>query len=217
MTNKRPQFTTPIGILSFPCAIKEADTKFADQGNPNDKGNFVARLVLPKSDAKTQKLLGELNEVYENHTREEAAKLQKGKKLKITEDSVPWTDEVDRETGEPTGNVILKTKLKARVVKKDKTFFDQRPKVFDAKGVLVKEVPNIGPGSKVRLSVSVNTYHTSIGCGMSLRLDAVQLLDLVERGGRDAKGYGFGEEDGFEAPAESPGFPAESGGEDGDY
>ena len=146
--------------------------------------------------------------------------MQKGKKLKVGDDSLPFTDELD-EDGKPTGNVILKTKLKSRVVKKDGTFFDQRPKVFDAKGVLISKVPQIGPGSTVRLSVSFNLYNTAIGAGLSLRLEAVQLLDLIEKGSRDAKGYGFGEEDGFEADDsdESP-FPAQSGAGDagsGDY
>ena len=197
---KRPTFTSPAGILAFPCYVREPDTKFADLANEHDKGNFVARLRLPKEAASTKKFLAELTSHWDQYIAEMQANLPKNKKLKIDEESLPWMDEVDRDSGEPTGNILLKAKLKARVVvQKTKKIFDQRVKVFDSKGRLINPVPNVGPGSTAKVAGAINLWTSPLRTGMSLYFEGLQLLDLVETGNRDAGSYGFGEEDGYVA------------------
>lgn len=207
--SKRQSFTSPVGVLGFPCAIAEPDATFADQTKPNDKGEYKARLVLPKESAEAKAFLAKLESVWEQYYNETCTQQGK-KKLKVDPENLPWADELDRDTDEPTGNIVFRFKLKARVEKKDGTFFDQRPKVFDAKGTLIREVPAIGPGSRCRIAGQVNCWYTS-KVGMSLWLEACQLIQLVERGGgKDAGGYGFGAEKGFTAEQEESMEPASS-------
>jgi len=59
----------------------------------------------------------------------------------------------------------------------------------------------VGRGSEIKVNFSFYEYmHKVHGAGVQLRLNAVQVKELVEwRDGKDADSYGFGEEDGFEA------------------
>ena len=70
-------------------------------------------------------------------------------------------------------------------------------KLFDAKGKPTKV--KVGGGSRIRVSAEINPYYTpTIGAGVSLRLKAVQIEELMQGG--DATSYGFDEiEDGFDA------------------
>lgn len=213
---KRPRFTTPKGKLGFPCSIHIPDTKFSDAKDPNDRGEYKARIILPLSEASTQEFLSSLQSQFDEHVEETKRTLKK-KKFNISDDNIPWAMEEDEETGEETGNVIIRTKLKARVVSKDgESFFDQRPKVFTPSGEVLtgEDIPAIGPGSTVKLAGQVNLWaNAAKGPGMSLWMTAVQLFDLVERGGsNDAEDYGFAVEEDSEALAN-----AEAEGSDGDY
>lgn len=193
---ERPKYLTPVGFLGWPCAIQEPDTKFADDKDPNDKGDYKARMVFSKEDPKAKAFLANLESIWEQFANEEQAKLGK-KKLKTDEESLPWADELDRETQEPTGNIVFRFKLRARVTKKDGTFFEQRPKVFGGgDNKLIVNVPPIGAGSQVVLSGKVHLWHTS-KAGMTLWLEAVQLRKLVEKdAGGKAEDYGFEAADG---------------------
>ncbi|MCB9178987.1 MAG: hypothetical protein H6590_06155 [Flavobacteriales bacterium] len=209
MTNNRPTYTTPKVTLGF-CSIREPDTKFANEADPNDKGVYKAKLRMPKDAPETKAFIDQIQGVFDQFLVEEKAK--KGKTPKVHEDGIPWQDELDRETEEPTGNILVSCKLKARVVTKSGRVFDQRVKVFDAKGKLIPDVPNIGPGSTVRVSGSINCWNPN-KAGVTLWLEAIQLIDLVERNGdKDAEGYGFGAEDGYEDDGggeDTGGFPVD--------
>lgn len=191
---KRPKFTTPVGVLGFPCSIHIPDSKFADDKDENDKGEFKARIRLPEGEASTIEFIAMLQDLYDSHV-EEVKRTQKKKKLKFSDENLPWGPEVHYETGEETGNILVRTKLRARVVSKDESFFDQRPKVFKPNGVLLtgEDVPAIGAGSTVKLAGQVHLWYTALGAGMSLWLSAVQLIELVEweGGSNNAEDYGF--------------------------
>lgn len=193
---KRPTFTSPVATLGWPCAIDVPDAAFADDKNPNDLGEYKARLVMPKDSPECKKFLAEIEAIYEQGYQE-ACTVNNKKSLKTDDDySRPWDEEKDRETDEPTGNMVFRFRLGARVEKKDKTFFDQRPKVFDSDLKLMSKVPPIGPGSKVQIAGQAHCWYTS-KFGMTLWLEAVKLVELVEKtNGRSATDYGFGEEEG---------------------
>jgi hypothetical protein len=73
-----------------------------------------------------------------------------------------------------------------------------RVAVFDAKGNKIEDVPAIGSGSKLKMGVEVFPYYTDLnGFGYSLRLKAVQVLELVEYNNGSAASFGFSEETGF--------------------
>lgn len=192
-TKTREKFTTPKGTLAFPAAIQEPDNTYADDTDADDLGEYKARLRLKTGSGACNKLIAELQAIFDRHCEETKALIGK-KKLKMSEENLPWGPELDRETEEETGYTIFRTKLKARIKKKKGGFFDQSPKVFDENGTPVAEVPNIGPGSVVRLAGQIHCWHnTAKGAGMSLWLEAVQLFELVEGFGqpKTAEGYGF--------------------------
>lgn len=192
---KRPKFTSPVATLGWPAAIDVPDTHFSDEKNENDKGDFKARIVMDKDSPECKKFLAELEALYEQGYQE-ACTANNKKSLKTDDDSRPWAEEKDRDTDEPTGNMVFRFKLKARVEKKDGTFFDQRPKVFGSDAKLLSNVPPIGPGSKVQIAGQVHCWFTS-KFGMTLWLEGVKLVELVEKNsGGTAADYGFEAEEG---------------------
>ena len=69
-----------------------------------------------------------------------------------------------------------------------------QPKVFDCKGKPLVEQLIVGNGSRIKIAFEPYGYDVpSIGVGASLRLKAVQIVDLVNA---EVGGFGFGEEDG---------------------
>ena len=171
MANK--VFTTPKGTAYYPY-ISAPDTKFDEQGH------YKVNLCLPKDEAKpvTDLIKAELLAGIKALT-------DSGKTVK-KQAPLPFEDEIDDETGEPTGNVIIKFKSKAAY----------KPAVFDAKGQMMPK-HNIYGGSKIKVSSKADFYTSpSIGYGVALRLRAVQVLEYVE-GSSGGNKFGFGEEDGF--------------------
>jgi hypothetical protein len=76
-----------------------------------------------------------------------------------------------------------------------------RPAVFDAKNNKIPGGLAIGGGTKMKLDVSINAYE-GFGGGINLYMNAVQVLDLVEKGVGKSN---FDEAEGYahEAPAET--------------
>jgi len=191
----QPRFTSPVGVLGFPSAIHEPDSKFADDTDPNDLGDYKARLYLEGEDAKAfEKTLADIWEEFYAEALKESGK----KSLKVDPDLLPCFEEVD-DDDEPTGRLGFRFKLKARVKKRDGTYFDQRPKVFDTSNQLIREVPNIGVGSQVKIAGRCKLWRNPSKIGMTLWLEGVQLHKLVEGGqGSTADTFGFtGEANGF--------------------
>jgi hypothetical protein len=192
---KKPRFTTPKGTAQYPY-LNKPDTKF------NPDGDYKCKLELDAADA--SEIIAFLDEQVEKSV-ELAKKENPGKKIK--QGDAPY--EVNEETGKASFNF----KLKAKVTTKSGESFEQRPAIFDAKGKPLQNV-NVGGGSKVKIAYEVVPFYTAlVGASISLRMKAVQVIDLVEfSGGASADAFGFGEEDGYEAEdtsAESNGFNEE--------
>lgn len=180
---KNPRYITPAGTAQYPYLTKP-DTKF------NPDGEYKISLEIPAADAvKTVEFLDEQHEA----SIAKAKKENTGKKIK--EGDVPYS------VNEETGAVTVRFKLKAKVTPKSGDAFEQRPAIFDAKGKPLGAEVSVGGGSKVKVAYELIPYYTAIaGAGISLRLKAVQIIDLKEySGGAGAEAYGFGEEDGYEA------------------
>lgn len=194
---KNPRYTTPAGIAQYPYLTKP-DTKF------NPDGEYKISVEIPGAAA--QDTVTFLDEQF-------AASVAKAKKdnpgKKIKEGDVPYS------IAEDTGKVTVRFKLKAKVTPKQGDPFEQRPALFDAKGKPIGAEAKIGGGSKVKVAYEMVPYYTAIaGAGISLRLKAVQVIDLVEfSGGASSEAYGFGQEEGYEAedtPAVQNGFAEET-------
>jgi hypothetical protein len=200
---KTPRYTTPAGIAQYPY-LNKPDTKF------NPDGDYKISLEIPGAAA--QALVTFLDEQF-SASIVKAKKENPGKKIK--EGDVPYAIDED------TGKVTVRFKLKAKVTPKQGDPFEQRPAIFDAKGkpLTGDNLPNIGGGSKVKVAYELIPYYTAIaGAGVSLRLKAVQVIDLVEfSGGAGSEAYGFGKEEGYEAeetPAAANGFTEETNQDD---
>lgn len=186
--------------------LSTPDTTYADKENPNDLGKYKVRVSLPKDDPRALKLMGELEPMWLQHLEETAAETGKPiKLLKYDADSIPWGDELDKESGDPTGNVVFRFALKARTVSKSGKVYDKRPVVYSSDLKPMVPVPNIGPGTEGRISFDVYPW-AAAKVGMSLQLVGVQILKLVERGGSsDPESCGFESEPGCEVGSESGG------------
>lgn len=102
------------------------------------------------------------------------------------------------------GDIVFKFKTKATIKTKAGDVVKRTVPVFDAKGKPVDVT--IGNGSVVRVAFQIVPYwKSSTNNGLSLYLDAVQIIELVEyKGGGNAAAYGFGEEEGFVGGEETP-------------
>ncbi len=196
---KRIGFTSPAGTAIFP-RIKTPDTKY-DAG-----GVFVCKLAIERSEA-VEDFIEFLETTRDEWLKNELKNSDAKKKAKLKKFAVAdvYEDEIDDEDNE-TGRVIIKFKLNHTIEKKDGTTFTQRPSVFDAQGTQLKRIPNVGGGSQLVIGGTVIPYAmaSTKSVGVSLRMEGVQVLELVEFGGKDASAFGFGSHDGgFAAPAAS--------------
>ena len=198
---KKPRYTTPTGIAQYPW-LNKPDTKF------NPDGEFKVNLEVDSESA--QALVTFLDEQFAQAVAQ-AKKENPGKKIK--EGSPGY------EVNEETGKVTFKFKTKAKVTTKSGDTFDQKVALFDAKGKPLSPAPNIGGGSKIKVAFEVMPYYTSmVGAGLSLRVKAAQIIELVEfTGGGNAESYGFGEEEGYESKAQQNDFTDETEEETEDF
>lgn len=203
---KAPKITTPKGTFKFP-RLNEPDTKFKADGE------YSVKLILDGEQA--EKLIKKLQPYYDEAVKAgEAAYKKLPVKTRKQNDfkTVPFYHPVyDDDTEEETGDYEFTFKMKASGEnKKTGKRWTMKPVVFDAKGVPLKKVPNVWGGTVGKVSFSIpymqddneapGFFTVGVGAGLSLRLEAVQIIELVSGGGsRNAKDYGFGEEDGFSA------------------
>lgn len=101
--------------------------------------------------------------------------------------------EVEGETIE-----VFKFKTKHQYTTKTGEVFNKTIPVFDAQGTPIKDVLSIGNGTIARVRFSISPYHkSSTNCGVTLYLEAVQVIDLVEYNpSKSAEDYGFEAEEG---------------------
>ncbi len=171
--------------------VFEPDTKF------NPLGDFSINLQMPVADS--VEMSEKLEEIVQVAFKEA---IEKDPRLKNTLSTQEVCQPVyDRDTGDDTGNVEFKFKLKAKVQKRDGTYYEQQPAVLDSKKVPMSKDTLIGNGSKVKVAFEPVPYVMSSTkkVGVSLRLKAVQVIDLVEYG--NSATSVFDEEDGYVAPA----------------
>jgi hypothetical protein len=198
--------TTPKGKANYPW-LNKPDTKF------NPDGEFKCNLIVPAKQAKAfiklideeaEKAIAEAKENIIRKATKANAKKAKAEADKIKEGDKPYTEEVD-EDGEPTGNIIFKTKQRAKIKTKKGDEFDKVIPIFDAEGTRIQA--NVGGGSTLKLNVELAYYYVPASkiAGVSLRLQAAQVFELVEFGGSSADSFGFGtDEDGYKGEPYKP-------------
>lgn len=171
---KNQIIVTPKGELKYPHLTKP-DTKFDKDG--------VYRTVLktPYND-EAKDFARKLEELVDEYAH------QTGKKTK----RAPLPFKINEEDG--TLEVTLKCKAKG--IRSDGTTWEQKPIIFDSKGTPFEPSGVIWGGTEAKVSFSPSLYSVAaIGTGISLRLKAVQIINLVQ-GGNSSDTYGFTEEEG---------------------
>lgn len=160
-------------------ALKRPDTKF------DELGQYKADIAIPSSEA--EPLIKKLQEIHKAHT---------GKAAKASDNPMFYV-ETDANTGEETGRVVFKCRVKNKR-RKDGELWDRRPKLFSAD---LKPI-DVNPWGGSTMVVSAEVYCWDAGGkkGVSLQPLGVQIIELVSGGdGADPEGMGFSKRDGFTA------------------
>ncbi|NDF98399.1 MAG: hypothetical protein EB101_05650 [Chitinophagia bacterium] len=184
---------SPKGVAKYP-KLNEPDKKFKADGE------YSVRLVCKREDA--EPFIKAVKDVFVEHYKATCVK-EKKKELKSAE--MPWK-KVTNDSGVETGEVEIKFGLAAKIVsKKTGQSWEQRPALFDSKGHAITD--RIGGGSVIKVATEVYPWYTPLlGCGVSLRCKAVQVIELHQYSGGNASNFGFtAEEEGFVSGGES--FP----------
>jgi hypothetical protein len=193
MTTKktRKNYTSPAGEIKFANLQKPSTTFNAD-------GVYDLQLLLTKEAAAPF-----IKQIKEWTAEAKTELLKEDPKIKTYKEYFPFGDDVDQE-GNETGFVVFRFKQNA-TYKRDGETRNVKIDLFDAKGKPFPADKKIGRGSTVKAAFRVRSIKitTNKQYGVQLSLSAAQVLDLKEWAGRDAKGYGFGEEEGFSADDEA--------------
>lgn len=177
MPNKT--FLTPAGIAVYP-RLNEPDYKF------NPLGVFSLRLRVAKQDAVS--MIKIIEDLRAAEVKDQEKKLRV-KAVKLAD--LPFKDVVD-DQGNPTEFTEIKMKLPYEVNTKSGKSWTQRPALYDGNLKPLKKDLIIGSGSKLIVSFEPYPFYVaSVGCGVSLRIRAVQVLDLVVGGQASPEQQGF--------------------------
>lgn len=171
---------TPVGKAQW-AHLTVADTKW------NPDGEYKVNLVLEAGKAKD--LMKQLDKIQaDNYAK---AKDENPKKAAKIVDQNPYEEEMD-DSGNETGNIVFKFKMKARGQTRNGETFERKPALVDGKG---KPITNrdfkIGNGSELAVAFETVPYYipaTNIA-SVALRLKAVQIVNLLEYGGGDTFGF----------------------------
>lgn len=192
--------TTPLGTAVYP-RIDNPDTKF------NEDGVYTCKLHVSEDDFNNFKL--KFDEMFERAYNKECQ--EKGKQLrKAPSLPVRITDEGDYE-------IYAKQVAKRNT---SKGLLEFSIAVYDSQGNKMATAPKVGSGSKLRMSVEPSFWFVSSqGFGCTLRLRAVQVIDLVEYGGGgNSESFGFDDvEGGFVAEASDAPVPVTAGDSEDSY
>lgn len=207
--NEYPTHITPKGTVIW-ASLHEADFEYKDEGE------FHVRLRFdpenPDLEPLIEKAQAILDEAFEEK-KEQLTREKKGALLKkLNKQENILTEEVDRESGDPTGFVTLRSGMKHRIEIKNGpkagTSFEKTPDVFDATGKKLKRAPKVGSGSELKVSVRIMDYFMAKDAtvGVRFELEGVQIIKLVQGGERSASSYGFGQEEGDAINEDDYGF-----------
>jgi hypothetical protein len=184
-SKKQKMVTSPKGRAVWP-KLNEPDTRFEPDGV------YKVSLVVPAAEAKA--LIAALTKEFDAYY---AAEVKEAKK-KLKKADLPWSD-VMNDAGEETGEVEFSFKMAAQYTTKKGEVVQQRPVLFDAKTRPMTD--RVGGGSIIRVGFEPHFWNVpATGVGLSLRMKAVQVLELKQWSPSEKKAsdFGFSEEEGFE-------------------
>lgn len=183
---------TPAGIARFPC-LNEPDPGQEDWANYVPK--YKVDLVFEEAPAK---LVRHIEDAIATARKEAEDKSKAGKtRAKPTPANEPYFPETDKE-GDETGNVCFRFGAKSEFKDKSGKVKPIHIGLFDTKKQPTTD--EIGMGSTIKVAYkAVPWVNPRLEYGCTLRIIAVQVIELVAPGGGGADASMFDEEDGFEA------------------
>jgi hypothetical protein len=181
MATKNTQTISPVGKALW-TSLTKPDTKY------NEAGIYQVKLEVTGDDAQS---LSAFLDTKLQESIAEAKKDNQGKRIKEASAPYQWTDD---------NTLVVTFKMKASGKKQSGEAWTRKPALFDAKGKpLVGEV-RVGSGSMLAVSYTPTPFYTTlIGAGVSLRLNAVQIVELVEYEGGSGLATFESHEGGYEA------------------
>ena len=176
---------TPIGICQPYAWISKPDEKYPP-------ARYKGNIALDKNNPVTQEIIAKIDELYENAREllvekftEKPPKGKRGQPAPTAQEAadeamndLPYWDADD----DAENTVILQTSSKADR-KNSKTGETKRItiRVVDSKGKPIMNPPIINGGSKVKFKISIRGYaDTGIGGGVTIDLESVMIVELVE-------------------------------------
>ncbi|QDP59077.1 MAG: putative helix-destabilizing protein [Prokaryotic dsDNA virus sp.] len=166
----RKKMTSPAGVAVWPW-LNEPDTRW-------DTSEYKVTLKVNAEDAKL--FIECLASVYKEGYAAQSKELNKPKLKKA---NMPWSEVVD-DQGNATGEVEFKFK--------NKSSYEYEGKTVETRVLLVDKSNHpvegrVGSGSEIKIGFEPYVWYVpSMGVGITLRLKAVQVLNLVEFGGSNA-------------------------------
>ena len=194
---KRQSYTTPKAPSLFVHIVKP---DYGTKQYLDEEGSFNITLRLTEAEAEQLKatLANEIAEAQaEMDEKFNELPIATRKKVGQPTWNEPGVVEYDRETEEPTGYVLFRFKTKASYTNRQGETKERKIPVFDSMQQPVKLKDEPGYGSIVRVNFTPAPYFVSSSgnAGLTLYLNAVQILQLKEGGVRSAADYGFDMED----------------------
>lgn len=204
---KTVPFMTPKVTLVYP-KLNAPDTKFKAEGEFATKANFTAEDAAPfieKYEAVVAAHFETVKAELQGKLKDAKTGAEKGK-LKKELDDLKQSDNpfkpVFDDDGNETGDVQINFKLPAQITNKaTQKVTKLYPKFADARGKSIdfSKAPAVWGGTVARIQGEFRPFYTAkAGVGASIRLNAVQIIDLKSSG--SSRDPGFGDEgEGFEA------------------
>lgn len=187
---KRKEFNSPVGIGHYPCIV-EPNTTF------NPEGVWKCGLILDPENNKEHKefidkLTAKVDEYYDSVIAEWSEDPKKKKRVKKLEKQYPFEQHTDAD-GNELSTVHVKFKKNAVITssKTGKTFHTKVP-LFNGKGEpCTPAMVCNGSLLKIRFSIREYAIPATNACGITLGLEGVQIIELVDTFERTAEDMGF--------------------------
>jgi|LakMenE01Jun11ns_1017448.scaffolds.fasta_scaffold9958477_11 hypothetical protein len=185
--NDKPKYVrlvSPKGVAVYP-RLNTPSTKFKEEGE------YSVKLSIPVEDATP--FLEQIKAIAREFYKEQCALLKK-EKLKVH--AFPWEEDGNK--------VTVKFSNVAKITSKAGQVWEVKIPLLDSKGTPITDL--IGGGSVLKVATEVKPWYVpALGVGVSLRLKAVQVIDLKAPSQLvSAEQFGFStDEEGFVSGGET--------------
>jgi len=209
------KLNTPVGIGQY-AYLETPDFEY------NSAGDWKVKMFFDPADEEVTVMTDIMDSLMESAMEyfTEQATTVKAKKAIRPSENTPYYTETDDED-EPTGRIYINPKSIASGTTKEGEDWKREMPIFNGAGERVETKLNIGNGTKMCANITLRAYYNKqSGVGISLRLGAVQIVDLVPFSGgiNTAEDAGFGAvEGGFDGGKAEKFADAPENDDDGQY